>query len=342
MTVMERTGTVSHFIGGEAVESASGRTFASIDPATGEEIAQVAFGDAEDIDRAVAAGRAVFESGEWAKASPGHRANVLRRLADLIHQDADRIGAIESRDTGKPLGQAIAEVNLAADFFTYFASHAELPNGRTHPADAGYFVYSIREPYGVVGAITPVELPVPARVLEDRAGARGGQLRSCSRWPSRRRSRPRTSGRSTLEAGMPAGVFNIVHGDGPTTGAALVAHPHVPKLTFTGSTTTGQAILRIGRGAHQERPPRARRQDPEHHLRRRGHRPGDRRLAVHGLLQHGPDLHERHRACWSSATRRRRIVEAFVERAKGSRWVIRGAATSQLGPLDRARSSTSA
>ena len=83
----------------------------------------------------------------------------MRRLADLIHQDADRIGAIESRDTGKPLGQAIGEVHLGADFVTYFAGHAELPNGTTYPADAGYFVYSVREPYGVVGAISPWNYP---------------------------------------------------------------------------------------------------------------------------------------------------------------------------------------
>ena len=101
MTVMERTDTVAHFIGGEEVPSASGRSFPSIDPSTGREIAQVAFGEAEDVDRAVAAGRAAFESGAWAKAAPGHRAAVMRRLAELIHQDADRIGAIESRDTGK-------------------------------------------------------------------------------------------------------------------------------------------------------------------------------------------------------------------------------------------------
>ncbi|MBA2300924.1 MAG: aldehyde dehydrogenase family protein, partial [Chloroflexi bacterium] len=101
MTVVERTRTVSHFIGGDEVPSASGRTFASIDPSTGQEVAQVAFGEAEDIDRAVAAGRAAFESGSWSKAAPGHRAAVMRRLADLSRADAERIGRIESMDTGK-------------------------------------------------------------------------------------------------------------------------------------------------------------------------------------------------------------------------------------------------
>jgi acyl-CoA reductase-like NAD-dependent aldehyde dehydrogenase len=243
MAIAEGTGTVSHFIGGEDVGSASGRTFASIDPSTGLEIAQVAFGEAEDVDRAVAAGQAAFESGSWSKASPGHRAKVLRRLGELIRDNADRIGAIESRDTGKPLGQATAEVTLGADFFTYFAGHAELPNGRTHPADAGYFVYSIREPYGVVGAISPWNYPFLLACWKTAPALAVGNsivLKMAEQTPLSTAE----LGRLTLEAGMPAGVFNIVHGDGPTTGAALVAHPKVPKLTFTGSTAVGQAILR--------------------------------------------------------------------------------------------------
>ena len=176
MTVMERTDTVAHFIGGEEVPSASGRSFASIDPSTGREIAQVAFGEAEDVDRAVAAGRAAFESGAWSKAAPGHRAAVMRRLAELIHQDADRIGAIESRDTGKPLGQAIGEVHLGADFITYFAGHAELPERDHLPRRRR--LLRLLGPRAVRRrrCHQPVELPVPARLLEDGAGPRGRQL----------------------------------------------------------------------------------------------------------------------------------------------------------------------
>ena len=292
MTVMERTDTVAHFIDGEEVPSASGRSFASIDPSTGREIAQVAFGEAEDVDRAVAAGRKAFESGAWSKAAPGHRAAVMRRLAELIHQDADRIGAIESRDTGKPLGQAIGEVHLGADFLTYFAGHAELPNGTTYPADAGYFVYSVREPYGVVGAISPWNYPFLLACWKTAPALAVGNsvvLKMAEQTPLSTAE----LGRLTLEAGMPAGVFNVVHGDGPTTGAALVAHPHVPKLTFTGSTVTGQAILRSAADHIKSV-----------HLELGGKTPsivfGDADLdqaisglAVHGLLQHRPDLHER-------------------------------------------------
>ena len=175
-----------HFIDGKDVASVSGRTFASIDPSTGGELAQVAFGEAADVDAAVAAARRTFEAGAWAKLSPSARERS-RRLADLIHDSADRIGAIESRDTGKPLGQAIAEVHVGADFITYFAGHAELPDGRTHPADAGYFVYSKREPYGVVGAISP------------------GTIRSC--WPAGRpRPRSRWATRRAQDGGADAAV----------------------------------------------------------------------------------------------------------------------------------------
>jgi len=331
MTVMARTGTVSHFIDGREEASVSGRTFATIDPSTGEEIAQVAFGEAEDVDRAVAAGRTTFESGAWSKASPGHRASVLRRLADLIRGDAARIGAIESRDTGKPIGQATAEVNLAADFFTYFAGHAELPNGRTHPADAGYFVYSVREPYGVVGAISPWNYPFLLACWKTAPALAVGNsivLKMAEQTPLSTAE----LGRLTIEAGMPAGVFNIVHGDGPTTGAALVAHPHVKKLTFTGSTATGQAILRSA---------------AEHiksvHLELGGKTPNlifadaDMDQAIAGSLFTA--FYNTGQICTSGSrllvqrSDADRIVEAFVERARKIKVGDPADASSQLGPL---------
>ena len=331
MTVIERTDTVAHFIGGEEVPSASGRSFPSIDPSTGREIAQVAFGEAEDVDRAVAAGRAAFESGSWSKAAPGHRATVMRRLADLIHQDADRIGAIESRDTGKPLGQAIGEVHLGADFLTYFAGHAELPNGTTYPADAGYFVYSVREPYGVVGAISPWNYPFLLACWKTAPALAVGNsvvLKMAEQTPLSTAE----LGRLTLEAGMPAGVFNVVHGDGPTTGAALVAHPHVPKLTFTGSTVTGQAILRSAADHIKSV-----------HLELGGKTPnivfGDADLdqAISGSLFTA--FYNTGQICTSGSrllvqrNRADEIIDAFVERAKGIKVGDPADGTSQLGPL---------
>ena len=331
MTVVERTGTVSHFIGGEAAASASGRTFATINPSTGMEIAQVAFGEAEDVDRAVAAGRAAFESGVWSKASPAHRAAVLRRLADLIRANAERIGAIESRDTGKPIGQATAEVTLAADFFTYFAGHAELPNGRTYPADAGYFVYSIREPYGVVGAISPWNYPFLLACWKTAPALAVGNsivLKMAEQTPLSTAE----LGPLTLEAGMPAGVFNTVHGDGPTTGAALVAHPHVKKLTFTGSTAVGQAILRSAADHIKSV-----------HLELGGKTPSivfgdaDMDQAVAGSLFTA--FYNSGQICTSGSrllvqrSHADRVVEALVERARGIKVGDPGDASSQLGPL---------
>jgi acyl-CoA reductase-like NAD-dependent aldehyde dehydrogenase len=329
--VAERIETVSHFIDGKEVGSASGRTFATIDPATGAELAQVAFGEAEDVDRAVSAGRAAFLAGHWSKAAPGHRASVLRRLADLIREHKDEIGGIESRDTGKPIAQAIAEVGLAADFFTYFAGHAELPNGRTHPADAGHFVYSVREPYGVVGAISPWNYPFLLACWKTAPALAVGNsivLKMAEQTPVS------TSylGRLTIEAGMPAGVFNIVHGDGPTTGAALVAHPHVPKLTFTGSTATGQAILRSA---------------AEHiksvHLELGGKTPNlifddaDMDQAIAGSLFTA--FYNTGQICTSGSrllvqrSDADRVIEAFVERARGIRVGDPTDSSSQIGPL---------
>ncbi len=222
------TSPVNHMIGGREVPSASGRTFPSIEPSTGAPLAEVAFGQAEDVDRAVRAAKEAFGSGVWANLGPGERARRLRRLADLIHEHADAIGDIESRDTGKPLAQATGEVHLGADFFTYFAGHGELPDGRTHPVDPGYFVYSKRVPYGVVGAISPWNYPFLLACWKTAPALAMGNsivLKMAEQTPLS------TSylARLTLEAGLPAGVFNVVHGDGPTTGAALVAHPDVPK-----------------------------------------------------------------------------------------------------------------
>ena len=331
MAIAEGTGTVSHFIGGKDVPSVSGRTFATIDPSTGEEIGQVAFGEAEDVDRAVAAGQAAFESGVWSKASPGHRSTVLRRLGDLIRVNADRIGAIESRDTGKPIAQATAEVNVGADFFTYFAGHAELPNGRTYPADAGYFVYSVREPYGVVGAISPWNFPFLLACWKTAPALAVGNsivLKMAEQTPLSTAE----LGALTLEAGMPAGVFNIVHGDGPTTGAALVAHPRVPKLTFTGSTAVGQTILRSAADHIKSV-----------HLELGGKTPNlvfadaDIEQAISGSLFTA--FYNTGQICTSGSrllvqrSHADQIVEAFVERARKIRVGDPADGATQIGPL---------
>jgi acyl-CoA reductase-like NAD-dependent aldehyde dehydrogenase len=239
----ETVQSVSHFIGGDEVRSAGGGTFDVYEPSTGGRIAEVAFGDAEDIDRAVKVARAAFESGVWSKINPAQRARHLRKLADVILEHQDELGAIESRDTGKPLANATAEIALGAEVFSFYAGLAELPDGKTHPADDGYFVYSRREPYGVVGSISPWNYPFLLACQKTGPALAAGNcvvLKMAEQSPL---STARLA-QLTAEAGMPDGVFNVVHGDGPTTGAALVAHPDVPKLTFTGSSETGKIILR--------------------------------------------------------------------------------------------------
>lgn len=245
--VVDRLGdwvkSVGHFIDGDEVASSSVRTFESVDPATGAAIARVAFGAPDDVDRAVRAARRAYDAGDWANAAPGVRSQVLRRLADHIRSNAEEIGYVESRDTGKPIAQAIAEAASAADSVAYFAGHSELPLGRTYPTDSGYIAYSTRVPYGVVGAVAPWNDPfvlacwktVPAMAMGNSVVLKMAEQSPLS---------SSILARLTRESGVPDGVFNLVHGDGPTTGAALVAHPDVPKLTFTGSTETGQAILR--------------------------------------------------------------------------------------------------
>ena len=234
---------VLHMIDGEEVPSASGRTFADIDPSTGDDLARVAFAEAADVDRAVRAARAAFERGLWRRMPPGERARILRRAATLLLERKEEIGRIESRDTGKPLANAVSEVAFASDYMTYFAGLCELPDGATYPVDPGYFVYTKREPYGVVGAISPWNYPIGLAVVKTVPALAVGNsvvLKMAEQSPLS----TAIYARICLDAGIPPGVLNTVHGDGPTTGAALVAHPLVPKITFTGSTAVGQEILR--------------------------------------------------------------------------------------------------
>jgi acyl-CoA reductase-like NAD-dependent aldehyde dehydrogenase len=234
---------VSHVIDGQEVASAAGRTYQSINPATGRPLAEVAFGEAEDVDRAVASGWRAFESGVWTRMPLAERARRLRRVADLIRERADEIALLESQDNGKPLDSAKGDVLAGASIFDYFASFPERVEGKVYASDPGYFVHSRREPYGVVGAISPWNFPflhccwktAPAIAVGNSVVFKMAE------------QTPVTATRFALiclEAGIPPGVVNVVHGDGPTTGAALAAHPRIPKITFTGSTKVGRLILK--------------------------------------------------------------------------------------------------
>ena len=244
MAIAERAATATHFIDGEETPSASGRTFAAVDPSSADEIGRVAFGEAEDVDRAVQSGKRAFESGVWSKAAPGERARIMRQLADLIRENADRIG--RDRIASTPASRSRrrrARSCCAADFLTYFAGHAELPNGRTHPADAGYFVYSVREPYGVVGAISPWNYPFLLAAWKTAPALAAGNsvvLKMAEQSPLSTSELAKL----TIEAGMPPGRVQRRPWRRAHDRRGARRPPDVPKLTFTGSTATGQAILR--------------------------------------------------------------------------------------------------
>ncbi len=234
---------VLHVIDGRETPSASGRTFQSINPATGRPLAEVAFGELEDVNRAVAAAWRAFDSGVWSEMPPAERGRKMRNVARIIQERCDEIALLESQDNGKPLSAAKADVLGAASLFEYFAQLPEQVAGRVYASDPGYFIYSRREPYGVVGAIAPWNFPFQLACWKTAPALAAGNsvvLKMAEQTPVTTTE----FGRICLEAGIPAGVVNVVQGDGSTTGAALVAHQRVPKLSFTGSTEVGRIILK--------------------------------------------------------------------------------------------------
>ncbi|HZY59153.1 MAG TPA: aldehyde dehydrogenase family protein, partial [Candidatus Binataceae bacterium] len=237
-------------IDGKFVAAASGQTFASYNPATGEVLAQVPEGDKEDIDRAVTAARRAFE-GRWRKLTPSERGRLLWKLGDLIEQHADEFAQLESLDNGKPVAVArVADVPLAADLFRYMAGWATKIEGNTIPLSipgGGYLAYTLREPVGVVGQIIPWNFP-----LLMAAWKLGPALASgCAVVLKVAEQTPLSAlrlGELIQEAGFPAGAVNIVSGFGETAGAALAAHPGVDKIAFTGSTEVGKLIVQAAAG----------------------------------------------------------------------------------------------
>ncbi|MGH9683504.1 MAG: aldehyde dehydrogenase family protein [Candidatus Acidiferrales bacterium] len=239
-------------INGKWTAAASGKTFASYNPATGEVLANVAEGDREDIDRAVKAARAAFETGPWSKMSPSERGRLMWKLGDLVEKYLEEFAQIESLDNGKPLKVArAADVPLAADHFRYYAGWATKIEGNTIPlglAPRGKFLaYTLREPVGVVGQIIPWNFPLLMAAWKIAPALAAG----CAIVLKPAEQTPLTAlrlGELIQEAGFPDGVVNIVPGYGETAGAALAAHPDVDKVAFTGSTEVGKLILQAAAG----------------------------------------------------------------------------------------------
>lgn len=236
------TDAVQHFINGREVPSRSGRTFETLEPSTGNVLANVAFGTEEDVADAVDSAARAFDEGVWRNLAPGERARRLRKVAALIADHADDIASIESRDSGKPVADARADVSGAVSLLEFASTLPESVHGRVYSDEAGHFTYSRRIPYGVVGAIAPWNFPFLLAVWKTAPALATGNsvvLKMAEQTPLS----TAMFARLCLEGGIPPGVLNVVHGDGPTTGAALVRHPKVPKITFTGSTSVGREIL---------------------------------------------------------------------------------------------------
>jgi phenylacetaldehyde dehydrogenase len=238
------------FINGQWCDAASGRTFETPDPATGEILARIAEGDAEDIDRAVRAARKAFEEGPWGKMSASERGRIIWRIGDLILEHADELAQLESLDNGKPFAVArAADVPLAADLFHYMAGWATKLEGNTidisvpYMPGANFHSYTLREPIGVVGQIIPWNFPLLMAAWKLGPALTTGNcvvLKPAEQTPL---TALRLAG-LIAEAGMPDGVVNVVPGFGETAGAALTAHNDVDKVAFTGSTQVGKLIVK--------------------------------------------------------------------------------------------------
>src|SRR5271155_2854994 len=233
-------------INGKWVDAASGKTFPTYNPATGDVLANVAEGDKEDINRAVAAARAAFDSGPWSKATPSKRAKLMWKLADLIEQHAEEFAQLESLDNGKPLAIArVADIPGTIDMFRYMAGWATKIEGNTIPISAHgakFLAYTLREPVGVVGQIIPWNFPLMMASWKLGPALAAG----CCVVLKPAEQTPLTAlrlGELIQEAGFPDGVVNVVPGFGETAGAALAVHDDVDKVAFTGSTEVGKLIV---------------------------------------------------------------------------------------------------
>jgi phenylacetaldehyde dehydrogenase len=241
-------------INGKWVNSISGKTFPTYNPATGEVLAQVAEGDREDIEQAVRAARKAFDQGPWRRLTASERGRLIWKLADLLESHTEEFAYLESLDNGKPLIIArAADVPLAVDLFRYMAGWATKIEGNTIPISvpytpgATYLAYTLREPVGVAGQIIPWNFP-----LLMAAWKLGPALASgCTVVLKPAEQTPLSAlrlGELIMEAGFPEGVVNIVPGYGETAGAALAAHPDVDKIAFTGSTEVGKLIVHAATG----------------------------------------------------------------------------------------------
>jgi aldehyde dehydrogenase (NAD+) len=232
------------WIGGEWEDAASGSTFPDVNPATGAVIAEVAEAEAADVDRAVQAARSALASTEWRAMNPHKRAEVLWRIADLIEENADELGAIETQDNGKPIFESRhVDLPSVTENFRYFAGMADKVHGETLTVKGPFLNYTLREPVGVVGCITPWNFPLSLATWKVAPALACGNtvvLKPAEETPLT----ALRLGELAAEAGLPPGVLNVVPGFGERAGASLVRHPEVDAISFTGSTEVGKIVMR--------------------------------------------------------------------------------------------------
>src|SRR5262245_8410407 len=229
------------FIGGKFVDGASDKTFAAINPATGETLCQVAEADKSDVDRAVKSARQALESGPWKAMDAAERGRLLFKLADLTEQHAEELAALESLNCGKTISDARGDLQGVVNTLRYYAGWADKIEGRTVPVRGNFLCYTLRQPVGVVGQIIPWTFPLlllawqpgPALACANAVGMKLAE------------QTPLTGikvAELAVEAGFPNGVINFLNGYGETAGAAMVAHPGIDKIAFTAHVDTARII----------------------------------------------------------------------------------------------------
>ncbi len=235
--------TYQNYVNGKWVSSATGKTFPVYDPSTEEVIAQVAAADSSDVDRAVGAARKAFDCGPWPQTTPQDRGRILFRLAEKIRQNAATLAEIETRNSGKPIVEAEYDIADVATCYEYYGGLATKITGQVNPVPANALSLTLKEPVGVAGQIIPWNYPLLMAAWKLAPAIAAGC--TCVLKPAEQT--PLTAlemAKWFEEAGLSPGVVNIVNGPGETTGAALVAHPQVDKIAFTGSAAVGKIIVK--------------------------------------------------------------------------------------------------
>ncbi len=229
------------FIDGQWQPATTGETFTSYNPGTGEVLAEVAKAGVEDVNLAVAAARQAFE-GEWIRLAPTERGNRLRRVASIIRERADELALLDTRDGGRPIRDTPNDLVRASEIFDFYGGMADKLRGATLPVPPEFSCYTIREPYGVVGAIFPWNLPFVMACLKTAPALAAGNtivLKPAEQTPLSALHLAKIC----QEAGIPDGVVNVVNGYGETAGATLAGHMDVDKIAFTGSTEVGRLVM---------------------------------------------------------------------------------------------------